>query len=85
MEERSGSRTMYLSADGAIPVEYLQSFPSERVMLAMNQDEVGQRMGLEIRETLPQVRQLMLEQADWVKTLQMEKVQSIRQQLQRER
>jgi hypothetical protein len=85
MEHMPERRTMYLSADGVIPVEYLQGFSHERVIVAMNQNGVGQRLAQEAREELPQVRQVVPEQPDWVQTLQVEQARSIQQQMQRER
>jgi hypothetical protein len=49
MEGMPEKRTMYLSADGVLPIEFLQGFSPE--------------------QELPQVRQVMPEEEDWVRTL----------------
>jgi hypothetical protein len=58
MEGMPEKRTMYLSADGVLPIEFLQGFSPEQVRVAMNRDEMGQRLAEEAREELPQVRQV---------------------------
>jgi hypothetical protein len=69
MEAMPEKRTMYLSADGVLPIEFLQGFSPEQVRVAMNRDELGQRLAEETRKGLPQVRQVMPEEEDWVRTL----------------
>jgi Plasmid recombination enzyme len=61
-------RTMYLSADGVLPIGYLQGFSPDRVTVAINQDEAGQRLAQAARHHLPQVRQVVPDQADWVQS-----------------
>jgi hypothetical protein len=85
MEGMPEKRTMYLSADGVLPTEFLQSFSPEQVRVAMNRDEMGQRLAEEAREGLPQVRQVMPEEEDWVRSLRAVQGRSIQQQMMRGR
>jgi hypothetical protein len=85
MEGIPEKRTMYLSADGVLPIEFLQGFSPEQVRVAMNRNELGQRLAQEVREGLPQVRQVMPEEEDWVRTLRAVQGRSIQQQMQRGR
>jgi hypothetical protein len=85
MEGMPEKRTMYLSADGVLPTAFLQAFSLEQVWVAMNRDELGERLAEEAREGLPQVRQVMPEAADWVRTLRAVQGRSIQQQMQKGR
>jgi hypothetical protein len=85
MEGMPEKQTMYLSVDGVLPTEFLQSFSPEQVRLAMNRDERGQRLAEEARAGLPQVRQLMPEEEDWVRSLRAVQGRSIQQQMQKGR
>jgi hypothetical protein len=85
MEVMPEKRTMYLSADGVLPTEFLQGFSPGQVRVAMNRNEVGRRLAQEAREDLPQVRQVMPEEEDWVRTLRAVQGRSIQQQMQRGR
>jgi hypothetical protein len=58
MEAMPAKRTMYLSADGVLPTAFLQGFSPEQTRVAMNRDELGQRLAEEAREGLPNVRQV---------------------------
>jgi hypothetical protein len=78
-------KTMYLSADGALPTEYLQTFSQERVRVGINRDEMGWHLAQQAREELPQVRQVQSSETDWVESLQVEQARSIQQQMQQER
>jgi Plasmid recombination enzyme len=71
-------RTMYLSADGVLPLAYLRGFAAKRVRMAMNRDELGERLAQEAREELPQVKQMQPEGVDWVKSLRVARARSIR-------
>jgi Plasmid recombination enzyme len=72
-------RTMYLAADGELPLEYLQGFPAKRVTLAMNRDALGEQLAQEAREEMPQVEQTQPEGVDWVESLRVGRAQSVRQ------
>jgi Plasmid recombination enzyme len=85
MEGMPEQRTMYLSADGALPMAFLQQFPADRVRVAMNRDEVGRRLAEEAKEALPDVRQVMPEQGDWVERMRVVQARSIQRQMQRGR
>jgi hypothetical protein len=85
MEAMPAKRTMYLSADGVLPTAFLQGFSPEQVRVAMNWDELGQRLAEEAREGLPQVREVMPEEEDWVRTLRAVQGRSIQRQMQRGR
>jgi hypothetical protein len=85
IEAMPEKRTMYLSADGVLPTEFLQGFSPEQVRVAMNRDELGQRLAEETREVLPQVRQVIPEEEDWVRTLRAVQGRSIQQQMQKGR
>jgi hypothetical protein len=85
MEGMPEKRTMYLSADGVLPTEFLQDFSPGQVRVAMNRDELGQRLALEAREGLPQVRQVMPEEEDWVRSLRAVQGRSIQAQMMRGR
>jgi hypothetical protein len=85
MEGIPEKRTMYLSADGVLPIEFLQGFSPEQVRVAMNRNELGQRLAQEVREGLPQVRQVMPEEEDWVRTLRAVQGRSIQQQMRKGR
>jgi Plasmid recombination enzyme len=85
MEAMPAKRTMYLSADGVLPTAFLQGFSPEQVRVAMNRDELGQRLTQEAREELPQVRQVMPEEEDWVRSLRAVQGRSIQQQMQKGR
>jgi hypothetical protein len=76
-------RTMYLSADGVLPLAYLQGFVAKRVRVAMNRDALGERLAQEAREELPQVKQVVPEQEDWVESLRVGRARSVRQQMER--
>jgi Plasmid recombination enzyme len=78
MEPMPKERTMYLSADGVLPLEYLQGFSPKRVRALMNREQVGQRLAEEVREKLPQVRQVVPEQEDWVESLRVGRARSVR-------
>jgi hypothetical protein len=78
MEPMPKVRTMYLSADGVLPLAYLRGFAAKRVRVAMNRDEIGERLAQEAREELPQVKQMLPEQGDWVESLRVERVRSIK-------
>jgi hypothetical protein len=58
MEAMPAKRTMYLSADVVLPTAFLQGFSPEQTRVAMNRDELGQRLAEEAREGLPNVRQV---------------------------
>jgi hypothetical protein len=77
-------KTMYLSADGLLPTEYLQTFSHERVRVGLNRDEMGWHLAQQAREELPQVRQVQPSEADWVESLQRERQAEIQRQLQRQ-
>jgi Plasmid recombination enzyme len=74
-------RTMYLAADEELPIGYLQGFPAKRVVVALNQDELGQRLAQQARQALPQVRQMQPEQMDWIRALQVEQRRAIQQKI----
>jgi uncharacterized membrane protein len=74
-------RTMYLSADGVLPLAYLRGFAAKRVRVAMNRDAVGERLAQEAREALPQVKQMQPEGMDWVESLRVARARSIQQQI----
>ncbi len=74
-------RTMYLSADGVLPLAYLQGFAAKRVRVAMNRDAVGERLVQEVREALPQVKEMQPEQVNWVENLQVARKMLIKQRL----
>jgi Plasmid recombination enzyme len=74
-------RTMYLAVDGELPIGYLQGFPAKRVTVALNQDELGQRLAQQARQELPQVRQMQPEQMDWIRALQVEQRRAIQQKI----
>jgi hypothetical protein len=71
-------RTIYLSADGVLPLGYLQGFAAKRVRVAMNRDALGERLAQEAREELPQVKQMQPEGVDWVESLRVGRARSIR-------
>jgi Plasmid recombination enzyme len=74
-------RTMYLSADGVLPLAYLRGFASKRVRVGMNRDALGERLAQEAREELPQVKQMQPEGVDWVESLRVGMARSIQQQM----
>jgi hypothetical protein len=80
MEPLPKLRTIYLSVDGVLPLEYLQGFSPKRVRVAMNRDGTGQRLAGEAQESLPQVKQMHPEQEDWIGSLRVGR--AIRQNLQ---
>jgi hypothetical protein len=43
MEAKPEKRTMYLSADGMLPIAFLQGFSPESVRVVLNWDETGRR------------------------------------------
>jgi hypothetical protein len=71
-------RTMYLSADGVLPLAYLRGFAAKRLWVAMNRDALGERLTQEAREGLPQVKQMQPEGVDWVESLRVGMARSIR-------
>jgi hypothetical protein len=81
MEPMPKVRTMYLSADGVLPLVYLRGFVAKRVRVAMNRDALGERLAQEAREGLPQVKQMQPEGLDWVESLRVGMARSIRQQM----
>jgi Plasmid recombination enzyme len=83
MEPMPKVRTMYLSADGVLPLAYLREFAAKRVRVAMNRDALGERLAQEAREGLPQVKQMQPEGLDWVESLRMGMARSIRAGVQR--
>jgi hypothetical protein len=74
-------RTIYLSADGVLPLAYLQGFAAKRVRVAMNRDTLGERLAQEAREGLPQVKQMQPEGVDWVESLRMGRERAIKRQI----
>jgi hypothetical protein len=78
MEPMPKVRTMYLSADGVLPLAYLQGFAAKRVRVTMNRDALGERLAQESRERLPQVKQMQPEGVDWVESLRVARARSIR-------
>jgi hypothetical protein len=72
------ARTMYLSADGVLPMVYLQGFAAKRVRVALNRDGLGERLAEEAGEELPQVKQMQPEAVDWVESLRVGRARSIR-------
>jgi hypothetical protein len=85
MQPEPKVKTMYVSADGSLPMDYLKSFSHKRVTIALNRDELGQRLGQQVREELPQVRQVQSSEADWVESLQRDRQAAIQRQLQAQR
>jgi Plasmid recombination enzyme len=81
MEPMPKVRTMYLSADGVLPLAYLRGFAAKRVRVAMNRDAMGKRLTQEAREELPQVKQMQPEGVDWVESLRVARARSIQQQI----
>jgi hypothetical protein len=75
-------RTMYLSADGMLPIGYLQRFSPRQMMVAMNRDELGQRLAKAAQEALPGVRQVQPEGEDWLESLQVGWARSVQRQMQ---
>ncbi|MBE9030468.1 hypothetical protein IQ266_12075 [filamentous cyanobacterium LEGE 11480] len=73
---------MYLSIDGVLPIDYLQSLEPERVKLALNRDPIGQNLARQAQVELPQIEQIPPSQIDWLNTLQVERQKIISQQLQ---
>ncbi len=71
-------RTMYLSADGVLPLAYLRGFAAKRVRVAMNRDALGERLAQEAREGLPQVKQMQPEGMDWVESLRVARARSVK-------
>jgi hypothetical protein len=51
----------------------------------MNRNELGQRLAQEAREALPNVRQVVPEEEDWVRTLRAVQGRSIQRQMGRGR
>jgi hypothetical protein len=82
MEPMPKVRTMYLSADGMLPLAYLQGFAAKRVRVAMNRDALGERLTQEAREESPQVKQMQPEEVDWVESLRVGMARSIQRQMQ---
>jgi hypothetical protein len=78
MEPMPKVRTMYLSADGVLPLEYLRGFAAKRVRVAMNRDALGEGLVEQARAELPQVKQMQPEGVDWVESLQMGRARSVR-------
>jgi Plasmid recombination enzyme len=74
-------KTMYLSADGVLPMEYLKGFSPERVRVGINRDEMGWHLAQQAREELPEVRQVQSDEADWVESLRVAQARSIQQQM----
>jgi hypothetical protein len=83
MQTEPKARTMYLSADGVLPVEYLQSVSPKCVRVAMNQGVAGQQLTQKAREELPQVKQMSPEQQDWIGSLSVSRERVIKAQLSR--
>jgi Plasmid recombination enzyme len=79
MEPLPKVRTMYLSADGVLPLAYLREFAAKRVRVAMNRDTLGERLTQEAREELPQVKQMQPEGVNWVESLRVARARSVRQ------
>jgi hypothetical protein len=71
-------RTMYVSADGVLPLAYLRGSSPKWVRVAMNRDGVGERLAQEAREGLPQVKQMQPEGVDWVESLAVGRARSVR-------
>jgi hypothetical protein len=78
MEPMPKVRTMYLSADGALPLAYLRVVAAKRVRVAMNRDALGERLAQEAREGLPQVKQMQPEGVDWVESLRVGMARSVK-------
>jgi hypothetical protein len=78
MEPMPKVRTMYLSADGVLPLAYLRGFAAKRVRVAMNRDALGEQLTQEAREGLPQVKQMQPEGLDWVESLRVGRARSVR-------
>jgi hypothetical protein len=74
-------RTMYLSADGALPIEYLRSFSAKQIRMAFNQDAMGQQLAAQARVELPDVKHIHPEQANWVQSLQVVRRRELQQRL----
>lgn len=68
----SDERTLYLSTDGAgyVPIEHLQQYP--KIILALDNDAVGQQMVEKLKQDLPQVQIQASEEKDWNQDLQIE-------------
>jgi hypothetical protein len=81
MEPMPKVRTMYLSADGMLPLAYLRGFAAKQVRVAMNRDALGERLAEEAREGLPQVKQMQPEGVDWVESLRVGMARSIQRQM----
>jgi hypothetical protein len=64
MQAEPKVRTMYLSVDGVLPIEYLRSFPAKQVRMAFEQGEMGQRLAAQARVELPQVQHIQPAEAD---------------------
>ncbi len=84
MEPLPKVRTIYVSADGVLPLAYLRGFAPKWVRMALNRDAIGARLAQEVREELPQVKQTQPEQADWIVSLQVARARAVRQGLKRQ-
>jgi hypothetical protein len=72
-------RTMYLSADGTLPLAYLQGLAAKQVRVALNRDAVGQQLAEVMREGLPKVKVVWPEQVGWMESLRMGRERAVRQ------
>ncbi len=56
MQPEPPVRTLYLSADGALPIAYLQGFGAKQVVVMVNRDAGGDRLREQAQRALPEVR-----------------------------
>ncbi len=82
MQPEPPVRTLYLSADGALPIEYLQGFGAKQVVVMVNRDAGGDRLREQAQRALPAVRCQQSGQRDWLEDLQVMHQMAIQQRLQ---
>jgi hypothetical protein len=85
MQAEPKVRTMYLSADGVLPLDYLRGVATGQIRVAMNRDEQGEQLRLEAKESLPHVKQVQPTKVDWIESLRSERESVIRQLIERQR
>lgn len=81
MQAEPKVRTMYLSADGVLPIEYLRSFPAKQVRMAFNQDMIGKALAKQASMEFPKIKQLQTDQDNWLHSLQVARQKAIQQHL----
>ncbi|NJN49159.1 MAG: hypothetical protein HC805_04415 [Alkalinema sp. RL_2_19] len=82
MDNPTQERTMYLSADGTLPTAFLQSLEPDQITLRFNRDVQGQNLVRQAQNSLPDLRQVVAPDVDWLRHLQQVRQADIQRRLQ---